>query len=54
MRALADRLGAPHSFIGKTETTARRMDVAEFILYCEAMEQEPRKVFDELLNSLGK
>lgn len=54
MRALADRLGAPHSFVGKTETTTRRMDVAEFILYCEAMELEPRKVFDGLLKTLGK
>ena len=49
MRALADELGAPHSFIGKTEQQNRRLDVGEFIHYCIALEADPVKVFKQLL-----
>jgi hypothetical protein len=41
MRALANILDVPHSFIGKTEREGRRLDVGEFINYCQAMEQDP-------------
>ncbi len=54
MRVLADRLGTPHSFVGKIEKRHRRMDLAEFVLYCEGLEIDPRKTFDQLLNHIGK
>ena len=41
MRKLADEIQTAHSFIGKIEKQDRRMDVGEFILYCEAMECDP-------------
>ena len=41
MRALADKIGVPHSFIGKIEQKSRRMDIGEFILYCQALERDP-------------
>lgn len=50
MRALADRLGTPHSFIGKTEQLNRRLDVGEFTQYCQALEVDPVAVFSELVN----
>lgn len=50
MRALADRLGTPHSFIGKTEQLNRRLDVGEFTQYCMALEVDPVEVFSELVN----
>lgn len=37
-RALAERLNVIHSFIGKVETGDRRLDILEFILYCQALE----------------
>ena len=49
MRALADRLGTPHSFIGKTEQQNRRLDVGEFAQYCQALEVDPVAVFTEIV-----
>lgn len=54
MRALSHRLGTPHSFIGKIENQDRRLDIAEFVLYCDGLEQDPRVVFDELLKVAGR
>ena len=47
MRALANALGTPHSFIGKTEHQNRRLDVGEFINYCIALEADPVEVFKQ-------
>ena len=52
MRALSERLGTPHSFIGKTEQQNRRLDVGEFILYCKALETDPNKIFKQLISKL--
>ncbi len=41
MRELSDRLGVPHSFVGKIEQGERRIDVVEFIQYCEALGVSP-------------
>lgn len=41
MRSLADLLGTPHSFVGKVENQERRLDVIEFIHYCEALDIDP-------------
>ncbi|MBE0369551.1 helix-turn-helix transcriptional regulator [Pseudoalteromonas sp. MMG013] len=41
MRSLAQVLGTPHSFIGKIENQERRLDVIEFLRYCEALEVDP-------------
>ena len=44
MRSLAQVLGTPHSFIGKIENQERRLDVIEFMRYCDALEVDPLKV----------
>jgi hypothetical protein len=41
MRELAARLEAPHSLIGKVEQGERRLDVVEFLQYCEALKASP-------------
>ncbi len=41
MRSLAQIIGTPHSFIGKIENQERRLDVVEFVRYCNALEVDP-------------
>ncbi|WP_173920748.1 helix-turn-helix domain-containing protein [Pseudidiomarina piscicola] len=41
MRDLAAKLGVPHSFVGKVEQCERRLDLIEFIEYCEALDLDP-------------
>lgn len=41
MRSLAQVLGTPHSFIGKIENQERRLDVVEFMRYCDALDVDP-------------
>lgn len=37
MRDLGEKLNVPHSFIGKVEQGERRLDVIEFMQYCDAI-----------------
>lgn len=41
MRDLALLLDEPHSFIGKVETAERRLDVREFVEYCQVLGLDP-------------
>lgn len=41
MRELAAKLGVPHSFVGKVEQRERRLDVVEYLIYCDALEISP-------------
>jgi len=41
MRELAERLGKPHQFIGKVESAERRLDVYEYVQYCQALDVDP-------------
>lgn len=41
MREAAQIIGKPHSFIGKIEVGQRRLDVVEFIWYCEKLGFDP-------------
>lgn len=41
MRDLADRLGKPHSYVQKVEQGERRLDVVEYVWYCEALDINP-------------
>ena len=41
MRALALKLGKPHSFVGKVEQGERRLDLIEYLWYCEALDVPP-------------
>ena len=37
MRELAEKMGVAHSFVGKVEQGERRLDVIEYLRYCDAL-----------------
>lgn len=41
MRELAHRLDRPHSFVQRVEEGDRRLDVVEFVWYCQALGIDP-------------
>ncbi|RTE67333.1 XRE family transcriptional regulator [Amphritea opalescens] len=41
MRAMAQLLGEPHSFIQKVETLERKLDVYEYVQYCDVLKIDP-------------
>ena len=53
-RALAERLNVFHSFVGKVETGDRRLDVFEFVEYCEALNLSAAKVLQDLQQELNE
>jgi len=44
---LAERLSRPQSFVAKIERFERRLDVAEFIDICKALNVEPHEMINE-------
>jgi len=48
MRELAALINKPHSFVGKVEVQTRRLDVVEFIGYCNALELSPSQAMREI------
>lgn len=51
MRALAERLDIPHSWVGKIETGERRLDLYEYLRLCAALKTDFRKGIDVLLQA---
>ncbi|AWY21744.1 helix-turn-helix domain-containing protein [Moraxella bovis] len=51
MRTLAERLDRPHSFVQRVENGDRRLDVVEFIQYCQALGIDPKVGFDLVLRT---
>lgn len=50
MRDAAEKVGAAaHSFIGKVENAERRLDVVEFVNYCEGLGADPQKVLADYM-----
>ncbi len=47
---LAGRLGRPQSFVSKYESGERRLDVAEFIEICRAMDISAPKLLKKLVD----
>ena len=43
MRDIAALIDEPHSWIGKIETAERRLDIFEYVRYCEALGVKPEK-----------
>lgn len=49
-RDLAARLKRPHVFVGRNECGERRVDVVEFIEIARVMGNDPRQLFEKLLD----
>lgn len=43
MRETGERIGVIHSWIGKVELGERRLDVVEYVRYCEALGADPHE-----------
>ena len=43
MRKVGLRMGIPHSWVGKVEIGERRLDVAEYVELCRAIEADPAR-----------
>jgi transcriptional regulator with XRE-family HTH domain len=41
---LAEKLGKPQSYIAKVETIERKLDIVEFVDWCNAMGQSPSEL----------
>jgi transcriptional regulator with XRE-family HTH domain len=48
-RELARRLDRGHSYVGRIETGDRRLDLPEFIEWCELLEADPVEVLQRIL-----
>ena len=42
MRALAERMNKPHSYVQKVEQGERRLDVVEYVWYCHSLKLDPQ------------
>lgn len=47
-KELADKMGVIASFIGKVETGDRRLDIVEFIRYCQGLGIDPIDLLSDL------
>lgn len=54
MRALAERMEKPHSFIQKVEQGERRLDVVEYVWYCHTLGIDPQIGLELIQNELPK
>ncbi len=53
LRVLADKLGIHHSIVGKIEQGERKLDIVEYVEYCEVLGVDPLHGI-ELIRSRGK
>lgn len=54
MRDLAARLGKPHSYVQKVEQGERRLDVVEYVWYCESLGVKPEAGLAQLTNRTSR
>lgn len=52
LRAVAELMDRHHSVVGKIEQDRRKIEVVEFIEYCQAIGADPHEGLDVLLSSL--
>lgn len=54
LRAVSEKLGLHHSIIGKLEQDRRRIDIMEFVRYCQALDIDPHEGLNILLLPAAK
>ena len=50
-RELARRIGRAHSYVGRIESGTRRLDLPEFIEWCEALGKNPVAVVRRIMRT---
>lgn len=48
MRQAGDLVNKPHSFIAKIETGQRRLDVIEYVWYCQRLGLDPHLGIEQI------
>lgn len=51
MRSLSVKLKQPHTFVHKVESLERRLDVYEYVQYCNALGVDPCKGINKFLKN---
>jgi transcriptional regulator with XRE-family HTH domain len=54
MRALAERMDKPHSYIQKVEQGERRLDVVEYVWYCRTLGVNPQVGLDLIHQAIAE
>ena len=49
MRDLGDIIKEPHSFVQKVEANQRKLDLFQYVQYCEALNLDPAKTLKILM-----
>jgi|TARA_B110000211_G_C14041567_1_gene537015 transcriptional regulator with XRE-family HTH domain len=49
MRDLGEIIKEPHSFVQKVEANQRKLDIFQFVQYCEALEMNPAETLKILM-----
>lgn len=52
LRSVADAMGRHHSVLGKMEQDRRKIEVLEFVRYCQVVGADPHEGLDILIKSL--
>jgi hypothetical protein len=53
IRTLAEKLDVPYSIVGRIEDGSRKLELFEFIEYCNAVGKDPRAGLDAILGDLA-
>jgi len=54
LRAVAELMDRHHSVVGKMEQDRRKIEIVEFVEYCQAIGADPHEGLDVLLTSRKK
>ncbi|NRB40953.1 MAG: helix-turn-helix transcriptional regulator [Pseudomonadales bacterium] len=52
IRELANKINEPHSFVHKIEKGRRKIDLIEFVRYCETLDVNPHEGLDLIIQHL--
>lgn len=50
MRDLGEIIKEPHSFVQKVEANQRKLDIFQYVQYCEALKIDPAETLKILMN----
>lgn len=54
MRDLGEIIKEPHSFVQKLEANQRKLDIFQYVQYCEALKLDPAETLSALMNDNPK